>query len=75
MEGSLPISQGASFLIWESMGECGHPSEITEFMILIEDWQTWRRKEPPTDDELREQAAKIVKAANRHLRMRAGGEA
>ncbi|MBG0824937.1 hypothetical protein HS048_30010 [Planomonospora sp. ID91781] len=75
VDGSLPISQGAVFLIWDSMGECGHPSEITEFMILVEDWQAWGRTEPPTDDELREQAAKIVEAANRHLGMGAGGEA
>ncbi|MFB9881321.1 hypothetical protein ACFFMN_25630 [Planobispora siamensis] len=73
VEGSLPISQGTSFLIWESMSECGHPSEVTEFMILIEDWQARCRTEPPTDDELRGQAAKIVEAANRRLGMRADG--
>ncbi|GAA3441334.1 hypothetical protein Pve01_07230 [Planomonospora venezuelensis] len=73
VEGSLPISDGANYLIWQSMDECGHPSEITEFMLLMDDWQARCRTEPPADDEFREQAAKIVEAVNRHLGTEAGG--
>ncbi|MEW9551212.1 hypothetical protein [Nonomuraea sp. NPDC050783] len=61
-DGTLPISAGADFLITELSSLCGHPPEITELMILIDDGEALRST-PPTDDELRCQAGKIAKAA------------
>ncbi|MEV4398283.1 hypothetical protein [Nonomuraea sp. NPDC049607] len=61
-DGTLPISAGADFLITELSPRCGHPPEITELMILIDDWEALRST-PPTDDELRCQAGEIAKAA------------
>ncbi|WP_449064367.1 hypothetical protein [Planomonospora algeriensis] len=73
-EGSLPLPQGADFLIVESMSACGHPEEITELMLLIDDWEALRG-EPPTDEELRDRAARIVEVADTHLDGEAGGAA
>jgi hypothetical protein len=65
-EGTLPISAGADLLITELMSKCDYPPEITEFMVLIDDWETVRAT-PPTDDEIRRQAEKITTAARRRL--------
>lgn len=61
-DGSLPISSGADFLITELMAKCAYPPEITELMILIDDWEAVRDTQP-TDDELRAHAGKIAEAA------------
>ncbi|MBN6054611.1 hypothetical protein JYK22_21900, partial [Nonomuraea sp. RK-328] len=65
-EGTLPISAGADLLIADLMSKCDHPREITEFMVLVDDWEAVRAT-PPTDDELRHQAGKIATAARMRL--------
>ncbi|MGV9324315.1 hypothetical protein [Streptosporangium sandarakinum] len=65
-ERTLPISAGTGFLITELMRRCGYPSEITELMILIDDWESIRAA-PPTDEEIRSRAGKIAIAARRRL--------
>ncbi|MFB9631129.1 hypothetical protein [Nonomuraea helvata] len=64
-DGTLPISSGADFLIIQLAEKCGHPPEITELMILIDDWEAIRTT-PPSDDELRAYAGKIAKVAETH---------
>ncbi|WP_090931811.1 hypothetical protein [Nonomuraea jiangxiensis] len=61
-DGTLPISSGADFLITELMARCGYPPEITELVILIDDWEAVRDTQP-TDDELRVRAGRIAEAA------------
>ncbi|WP_091077851.1 hypothetical protein [Nonomuraea wenchangensis] len=61
-EGTLPIGMGADFLIMELSDRWTTPNEIWELILLIDDWEALRGT-PPTDDELREQARKIVDAA------------
>ncbi|WP_214325176.1 hypothetical protein [Nonomuraea sediminis] len=64
-DGTLPISAGADFLIIQLAPRCGHPPEIMQLMILIDDWEAIRTT-PPTDAELRTHAGRIAKAAERH---------
>ncbi|MEU4515477.1 hypothetical protein AB0G05_38780 [Nonomuraea wenchangensis] len=61
-EGTLPIGKGADFLIMELSDRWTTPNEIWELILLIDGWEALRGT-PPTDDELREQARKIVDAA------------
>ncbi|WP_433433110.1 hypothetical protein [Nonomuraea sp. CA-141351] len=61
-EGTLPIGKGADFLILELRDKWTTPKEIWELILLIDDWEALRGT-PPTDDELRGQASKIVDAA------------
>ncbi|TMR98881.1 hypothetical protein [Nonomuraea basaltis] len=61
-DGTLPISPGADFLIAQLAAKCGYPPEITQLMILIDDWEAIQIT-PPTDDELRAHAGKIAEVA------------
>ncbi|MGW4406634.1 hypothetical protein ACWEJ6_21575 [Nonomuraea sp. NPDC004702] len=61
-DGTLPISPGADFLITELMARCGYSPEITELVILIDDWEAVRDTQP-TDEELRVRAGRIAEAA------------
>ncbi|MEV0146489.1 MULTISPECIES: hypothetical protein [unclassified Nonomuraea] len=61
-EGTLPMGKGADFLILELGDSWTTPKEIWELTLLIDDWEALRGT-PPTDDELREQARKIIAAA------------
>ncbi|SEM62625.1 hypothetical protein [Nonomuraea pusilla] len=65
-DGTLPVSAGADLLIVRLMPECGHPPEIMEFMLLIDDWEALRGV-PPTGEELRSLAGRIADVARAHL--------
>jgi hypothetical protein len=59
VDGTLPIGKGGDFLILELGDKWSTPQEIWELIFLIDDWEDLHGT-PPTDDELREQAGKIV---------------
>ncbi|WP_214415236.1 hypothetical protein [Sphaerisporangium fuscum] len=65
-EGTLPIGQGADFLIQELRDKCDGPEEIYWLMLLIDDWADVQGN-PPSDDELRDQARKIADVATARL--------
>lgn len=60
-EGTLPIGKGADFLL-ELGDRWTTPEEIWDLIVLIDDGESLQGT-PPTDDELRAQARKIVDAA------------
>ncbi|MFI6321222.1 hypothetical protein ACIBG8_27040 [Nonomuraea sp. NPDC050556] len=64
-DGIIPISHGADFLITQLMTKCDYPPEITELMLLIDDWEAIRDT-PPTNEELHTLAGRIAKAAKMH---------
>ncbi|MEU7986066.1 hypothetical protein AB0B56_14485 [Streptosporangium canum] len=70
VDGTLPIGTGADFLILELGDRWSTPPEIWKLIFLIDDWEDLRGT-PPTDDELRELAGKIVDFARAVLEVEA----
>ncbi|MEU6426605.1 hypothetical protein ABZ860_11940 [Microbispora sp. NPDC046973] len=64
-EGTVPITKGADFLIFELVDKCAL-KEIYLLQGMVDDWEDIRDT-PPSDDEIREQARRIVDAATDRL--------